>query len=219
MKDNKTYAYIRVSTKEQNTDRQEIAINEYAKANNMNIDLMLTDKISGKNFDRPNYQLIKATIHKGDTLIIKELDRLGRNYDENKSEYEYWKNKGVNLIFIDNDYLNLKSDMTLEEKLMKDQMLQLLSYVAQKERESKNKICKEGINAMPKNEKGVRVSTKKGKEGRTYGRQNTPRPTNFEEVYKQWKSKEIKGVKAMELLGLKKTTFYKMVKEYEKENM
>lgn len=139
------YGYMRVSTKEQNLDRQEFAIKEYAKKNGIKIDNIFKDKKSGKNFDRIEYQSMKQIIKLGDTLIIKELDRLGRDMDGIKAEWNELVSKGIQIVIIDNEMLSTKGKSDLEQKLISNIVFELLSYMAQKEREKLSIRVKEGM--------------------------------------------------------------------------
>ncbi|MEG2389227.1 MAG: recombinase family protein, partial [Clostridia bacterium] len=139
-----TYGYIRVSTKEQNEDRQVIALSEY-KIPKRNVYM---DKQSGKDFNRPAYQKLMRKLKKDDLLIVKSIDRLGRNYDE---IIEQWriitKEKGVNIVVLDMQLLDTRLGRDLTGTFIADIVLQLLSYVAQTERENIRQRQKEGIAA------------------------------------------------------------------------
>lgn len=202
---NKTFAYVRVSTKEQNTDRQYQAIEEYCNENNIAIDPrdIFEDKASGKDFNREKYQALKHTLRVGDTLIIKELDRLGRDMEQIKAEWQELNKMGISIIVIDNPILNTKNKTDLEKTLISNIVFELLSYMAEKERLKIKQRQKEGITAAL--DKGVE-----------FGRPKVEVDNKeFAKVYKSWKAGEITAVKAMELLGLAKATFYRKVKEYE----
>jgi DNA invertase Pin-like site-specific DNA recombinase len=204
---NKTFAYVRVSTKEQNTDRQLQSINDYCKANSIEISDrdIYSDKASGKDFNRPQYQALKLNLRHGDTLIVKELDRLGRNMDQIKSEWQELTKSGISMIVIDTPILNTQHKTDLEKNLISNIVFELLSYMAEKERLKIKQRQSEGIALL-----------KAANNGNGIGRPITQYPKDFEKVYKLWKSGEIAAVKAMEELGLKKNTFYNLVKRYEK---
>ena len=194
----KTVAYVRVSTKEQNLDRQleelyELGIEEK---------YIYQDKESGKNFDRIGYQYMKKTLEKGDTLVIKELDRLGRNQEELKREWEYFKDNEINVRVLDMPALNINyNDETIRPliKMINNIIFEIMSWKAQNEREMIRKRQAEGIKIAK--EKNVK-----------FGRPEAKVPDNFIDICKRWKQGEITATKAMELTGLKRTTFYKQVK-------
>lgn len=196
------FAYIRVSTKEQNMDRQKQAIMEYAKNNNLVIDRYFEEKASGKDFNREVYQGLKIALRKGDTLIIKELDRLGRNMEQIKDEWQELQKNGIDIIVLDNEMLNTANKTDLEKTLISNIIFELLSYMAQKEREK----------IRARQAEGIEIAKQRG----AYKGRKPKTPENFEEVYNAWKNNEITAVKAMELLNLSKTTFYRKVKQREK---
>lgn len=199
----KHYGYARVSSKEQNLDRQITTLKEYG------IDErdIIIDKQSGKDFNRDGYQILKKSLLRtGDTLVIKELDRLGRDMEQIKHEWKDLEENGINLVVIDNPILNTENKTDLEKKLISNIVFELLSYMAEKERAKIRQRQAEGIQAL-KNRNG----------GKGIGRPKADYPNNFKEIYTKWKAKEITAVKAMEQLGLKKNTFYKLVKEYKGE--
>lgn len=198
----KIYAYARVSTKEQNLDRQMEAIHNYCKENNIELDERdrISEKQSGKDFNREGYLTLKnSLLRDGDTLIIKELDRLGRDMTMIKEEWQDLQRKGISIIVIDTPILNTVGKTDLEKTLISNIVFELLSYMAEKERLKIKQRQEEGISAAK--QKGVK-----------FGRPGLEYPSNWNEVYEQWKAGEITAVKAMELTGLKKTSFYKLVK-------
>lgn len=128
----KTYGYIRVSTREQNEDRQRIAMREFGVPE----EHIYLDKQSGKDFERPQYQALTRQMERGDTLVIKSIDRLGRNYDEILEQWRLLtKEKGVAIVVLDMPLLDTRQGRDLTGTLIADIVLQLLSYVAEKERE------------------------------------------------------------------------------------
>lgn len=140
------YGYVRVSTERQITDRQDEALKEYANKNGLCFTEIFRDKVSGKNFERPNYERMKATLQKGDTLIIKEIDRLGRDWDMTAAEWKYYLDNGIKIVVIDTPLLNTNSEeMTLETRLVKEQVFTLMLYLAQKEREKISQRTKEAL--------------------------------------------------------------------------
>ena len=195
---NKTYSYIRVSSKEQNLDRQKQAMIEYG------IDErdIIEDKQSGKDFNRNGYLTLKnSLLRAGDTLVIKELDRLGRNMDMIKTEWQELQAKGVDIVVLDTPILNTVNKTDLENKLISNIVFELLSYMAEKER----------IKIRTRQAEGIAIAKKNG----VYKGRKKIVNDNFESVYKEWKDNKITAVKAMEKLGMKKNTFYRRVKEYE----
>lgn len=199
---NKTFGYARVSSKEQNLDRQIQALKKYG----VNERDIVADKQSGKDFNREGYKTLKnSLLRKGDTLVIKELDRLGRNMEQIKNEWQELEQLGINIVVLDNQILNTEGKSDLERKLISNIVFELLSYMAQKEREKIRQRQREGIEQA----KAL---------GKHLGRPKATYPNNWKEVYKEWKDKKVSGVKAMQLMNLKKNTFYKLVKEYEINN-
>ncbi|MDJ8959864.1 recombinase family protein [Clostridium perfringens] len=195
----KMYGYARVSSKEQSLERQIKALEEYG----VNLRDIITDKQSGKDFNRDGYKTLKEQLlREGDILVIKELDRLGRHMEQIKEEWEELQKKGINIVVIDTPIINTEGKSNLEKTLISNIVFELLSYMAEKERNKIKQRQAEGIaNAKAK--------------GKHLGRPKAEYPGNFKEVYKKWKAKDITGVKAMELMELKKNTFYNLVKRYE----
>jgi DNA invertase Pin-like site-specific DNA recombinase len=199
---NKTFAYARVSTDEQNLDRQTEELSKYV----VDTRDIFCDKESGKNFKRPQYQALKSILRKGDTLVIKELDRLGRDMDGIKSEWHELQQKGIAIIVLDNPILSTQGKTDLEAKLIGNIVFELYSYMAQKERDKLRQRQKEGIAAAKK-------------KGKHLGRPRLAFDTEqFEEVYSRWKKGQIKAVNAMKELDMTKASFYKQVKDFEKKN-
>ena len=155
-------------------------------------------------------------LHEGDLLVICSLDRLGRNYTEIREQWEHiTRTLKADIKVLDMPLLDTteSTGSSLDKRFVSDLVLQILSYVAEKERESLLKRQRQGIDVMPI-VNGKRMSLKKGK-GAT-GRPNAVYPDNWEPVFNEWKSGKITAVKAMEQLGLKRTTFYKLAKNYKK---
>lgn len=202
----KTYGYTRVSTKEQNLDRQIDGICNYCKEHNIKIDNdreIIKEKISGKDFKREGYLALKESLLRpGDTLIIKELDRLGRNMAMIKEEWQDLQKRDIEIVVIDTPILNTVGKTDLEKTLISNIVFELLSYMAEKERLKIRQRQAEGIAACKA--KGIKL-----------GRPGIEYPSNWKEVYTNWKDEEITAVKAMELTGLKKNSFYNLVKKYE----
>lgn len=210
-----TYGYARVSTTDQNLDRQLEQLRQHIADERY----IITDKASGKNFDRRGYNSLVGTadtaplLHEGDLLLITSLDRLGRNYVEIREQWEYiTRTLKADIKVLEIPLLDTTAtDGNLDKRFIADLVLQILSYTAEKERENTRKRQRQGIDVMQVVD-GKRVSAKTG---RPTGRPNAEYPDNWEQVYKQWKADSITANKAMELLDLKRTTFYKLVKRYE----
>lgn len=197
----KTFGYIRISSSDQNLERQREAMLEYGIAERD----IIEDIQSGKNFDRKGYMLLKETLLRpGDTLVIKELDRLGRNMEQMKTEWKELKDMGVNLVVLDTPILNTKNVDGIDTSFMADIVLNILSYVAEKERINSKKRQREGIERAKK--RGVK-----------FGKDKIQRPDMWEMFYIQWKAGKITATEMMKALDLKRTTFYKLVKEFEEE--
>ncbi len=197
----KTYAYIRVSSRDQNEERQVIAMREFGvpDAN------MIIDKQSGKDFERPGYLKLMRKIRTGDTLVIKSIDRLGRNYDEILEQWRYiTKEKEAHVVVLDMPLLDTRQGRDLTGILIADIVLQLLSYVAQTEREFIRQRQKEGIAAAKA--RGVH-----------FGRKPQEKPENYEEIKRAWFRGEITGRTAAKMLGISHTAFQKWMKK-ENEN-
>lgn len=185
------YGYIRVSSTDQNEDRQLIALNEKG-VEKQNIYM---DKQSGKDFDRPGYQKMAKKLRQGDLLYIKSIDRLERNYEEIQEQWRYLtKKKQVDIVVIDMPLLDTRRGKDLVGTFLADIVLQVLSFVAQNERENIKQRQAEGIAAAKA--RGVK-----------FGRPQRPVPDNFEEVAQKWKRGSITGVRAAELTGLPIATF------------
>ena len=193
------YGYIRVSTKDQNEDRQRIAlINAGVPPRNI-----ILDKLSGKNFARPGYRRLFKKLKPGDTLFIKSIDRLGRNYNEILEQWRcLTKEKKIEIVVLDMPLLDTRRGKDLTGELIADIVLQLLSYVAQTEREFIHQRQAEGIAAATA--RGVH-----------FGRRATPLPPEFEDVYHRWKKKNLSARKAGKLLGVTHQTFLKWAKQQE----
>ncbi len=194
--ENKIFGYARVSSKEQNEERQLVAFREYG----INERDIYVDKQSGKDFNRENYITLKHILRENDLLVIKSIDRLGRNYSQIIEEWQdITKNIKADIVVIDMPLLDTRKNKDLLGTFISDLVLQILSYVAEQERTFIKQRQSEGI-ATAKN-KGVK-----------FGRPRIEKPQNFDDVVLKWKNKEIKTKEAMKLLGLKSYTFYQMVK-------
>ena len=192
----KTYGYMRVSTRDQNEDRQRLAMQEYGVPE----ENLILDKQSGKDFERPGYQKLMAELTEGDTLVIKSIDRLGRNYDEILEQWRFLtKEKRVWITVLDMPFLDTVADRGLLDRLIAEIMLQVLSYVAQQEREFIRQRQAEGIAAAKA--RGVKL-----------GRKELPIPDNFEEIKKLWEDGELSGRVASERLGVERSTFMRWIR-------
>lgn len=208
----KTFGYVRVSTTDQNIERQLTKMQDLGIAER---DIFI-DRASGKNFNRPQYQAMKSVIRSGDLIYIDALDRLGRNYDEIIREWkEITRAINADIIVLENETLfdsrKFKAMNTEDSKigsLMEDQFLSLLSYVADQER----------MKLLKRQAEGIAEARKAGKHlGRPKLDLSTLSKEQREvlaENYEAWKRKELTGVKFMEMLGLKKNSFYKVLGEY-----
>lgn len=191
--------YIRVSTKEQNTIRQELLMQD------LGVEKVYIEKISGKNTNREQLKEMLEYVREGDVVVVESISRFARNTKDLLELIEILEQKKV-------AFVSKKETIDTSTPTGKF-MLTVFGAMAELEREYTLDRQKEGIAAMPVDEKtGKKVSLKTGK---ATGRPNAEYPSNWNEVYNQWKNGDIKAVKAMELLGLKKTTFYKLVKQYE----
>lgn len=210
MSDKRIYGYARVSSREQNLERQLQALKD-AGVEERNI---LVDKQSGKDFNREAYKaLTMQLLREGDLLIIMSIDRLGRNYAEMRDQWDYITKKiGADIKVLDMPLLDTSNSTdNLDSRFLADLVLQILSYVAEKERENTRKRQRQGIDVMPVKD-GKRYSSRTG---RPTGRPPVEYPDQWKNVYEQWKAKRITAVQAMENLRLKKNSFYKLVKQYE----
>ena len=194
----KTFAYCRVSSADQSLERQleqfrELGINER--------DIFIDQK-SGKDFEREQYQLMKAQIRPNDCVFLVSLDRLGRSYQKIQEEWSSLRSLGCDIVVLDMPILDTRNtEGGLTGQFISDLFLQILSYVAEIERQ----------NIRTRQRQGIELAKAAGKyKGRK------PIPTeNFPQVYQQWKAGEITARKGMELLGIKTNTWYRRVKEYE----
>ena len=193
-----TYGYVRVSTKDQNEDRQIIAMHEYGIPD----DNIYTDKQSGKDFQRPKYRKLLRKLKRNDLLYIKSIDRLGRNYAEILEQWSILtKEKGIDVCVIDMPLLDTRRGKDLVGTFLSDIVLQVLSFVAENERSNILQRQTEGIAAAKA--RGVR-----------FGRPPQPLPPGFDKVYRQWKAGELNGKQAAEALGIPPSTFRYKAKRY-----
>ncbi|WP_302381421.1 recombinase family protein [Anaerotignum lactatifermentans] len=197
------YGYIRVSTKDQNEDRQFIALREMSVPEK-NIFL---DKQSGKDFKRPMYIRMLKRMKKDDLLYVKSIDRLGRNYDEILEQWRILtKEKGVDIVVLDMPLLDTRRGKDLMGTFLSDIVLQVLSFVAENERTNIRQRQAEGIAAAKK--RGIR-----------FGRPPKPLPKNFHEIYQQWKNGKITGLEAAKACGMPMSTFRYRAEIYRKSTL
>ena len=197
------YAYIRVSSKDQNEDRQLIAMQELAVPKNH----IFMDKQSGKDFERPQYRKMVRKLKKYDLLYIKSIDRLGRNYAEILEQWRILtKEKGIDIVVLDMPLLDTRRGKDLVGTFLSDVVLQVLSFVAENERTNIRQRQAEGIAAAKA--RGVR-----------FGRPPKPLPENFHQLYQQWKNGKITGTAAAKACGMPLSTFRYRAEIYEKAKL
>ena len=199
---NKVFNYLRVSTKEQNEERQRVAMQKFNQANGFENAIEMVDKSSGTNTDRPQLQLLLQVVGEGDLVVIQSIDRLSRNYNECKELWKRITDKGADIVVIDMPLLDTRQHKDLLGNFVSDLILQVLAYVGQQENEFRRKRQAEGI-AVAK------------AQGKHLGRPKTELPGNFKEEYDNWKAGHQTATATWTALGLTKTTFYKLVKQYE----
>lgn len=197
----KMFGYARVSSKEQNLDRQLQALIDH------NIDErdIITDKASGKNLDRAGYQALRnQMLRAGDTLVVKSLDRLSRNKEQLKNEIQYFKDNNIRLKVLDipTSTIDIPEGQEWILDMINNILIEVLSSIAEQER----------ITIKQRQSEGIEVAKMKGKH---LGRPKATYPENWIAVYEEWKKESITAKAAMETLGLKRNTFYNLVKKYE----
>lgn len=192
------YGYARISTREQNERRQLAAFQDFGIEN----DKIYIDKQSGKDFERIQYRRLLRTLKSGDTLVVKSIDRLGRNYEEILEQWRIiTKEKQAAIVVLDMPLLDTRQTRDLTGTLIADIVLQLLSYVAQTEREFIRQRQAEGIAAA--RQQGIK-----------FGRKSMERPPEYSELKKLWEQGEISARKAAEQLGITHRTFLRWAKEH-----
>ena len=196
------YGYIRVSTKYQNINRQIEAFNQLDSP----LDKTFIDKCSGKDFKRPNYQRLVKTLKKGDHIFIKSIDRLGRNYEEIIKEWTYLtETLLVHITVLDCPLLDTsREDGTLTGRFISNLFLQVLSYVAQIERE----------NIKQRQKEGIRIAKVKGTK---FGRPKYKKPANFHAIYLRYLDGDISLRQGAQQLNVSHTTFSNWIKEYQEK--
>ena len=194
----KEYGYVRVSSLDQNEERQLIEMK------NLGIpeERIFKDKQSGKDFDRPNYKRLVRKLKKGDLLYILSIDRLGRNYEEIQSQWRYLtRDKEVDIAVIDMPLLDTRRGKDLMGTFLADIVLQILSFVAQNERENIRKRQAQGIAAAKAN-------------GMKFGRPTLDMPKDFNLIVEKWENGFIRISEAAERCGMSEATFYRRLREY-----
>ena len=192
------YGYVRVSSTDQNEDRQLVAMID-ASIPQKNI---YTDKQSGKDFERPQYKKLVRRLKSGDLLYILSIDRLGRNYEDIQRQWRILtKEIGVDICVIDMPLLDTRNGKDLMGTFIADLVLQILSFVAQNERENIRKRQAQGIAAAKA--KGVK-----------FGRPETPIPEDFQRIIRDWDKGKISTAQALQLCNMSESTFYRRRREY-----
>ena len=195
------FGYARVSSQEQNLDRQIIALKKYVSEDNI-----LVDKASGKDTDRPSYQALKGALglREGDTLYVLSLDRLSRNKSDIKKELEWFKEKKIRLMILDlpTSLIEVPEGQEWILDMITNILVEVLSSIAEQERLTIKRRQREGIEAA------------KAK-GKHLGRPKATVPEHFPRIHDEWRQGKITTNQAMEILELKPTTFYRLVKRYE----
>lgn len=198
----KIYGYARVSTREQNLDRQIIALTEYGVGERD----IITDKASGKTLDRPGYQMLRnQLLREGDTLVIASLDRLSRNKHQIQEELRYYKDLHIRLVILD---MPTTMDPAIDQnswifEMVNNILIEVLSSLAEQER----------VRTLERQRQGIEAAKQKGKH---LGRPKSDFPDGWYDLYLKWESDEISAAAVMQQLGLPKTTFYNMVKRQRK---
>ena len=193
------YGYIRVSSKDQKEDRQQIALKEVG----VEVQNIYVDKQSGKDFNRPQYKKMLRKLKKDDLLYIKSIDRLGRNYEEILQQWRILtKEKGVDIVVLDMPLLDTRRGKDLMGTFLSDIVLQVLSFVAENERTNIKQRQAEGIAAAKA-------------QGIKFGRPPLPLPDNFYEVHKAWRSKKITLKQAAAACNMPVGTFYGKARKFE----
>lgn len=196
------YGYMRVSTLDQNVERQLVELLKWGILEKN----IYCDKLSGKDFNRPQYQELKAKLRHGDILVVKSLDRLGRNYDDIQLEWrEIVKERKIDIVILDMPILDTRTNKDLIGTLISDIVLQLLSYVAHTERE----------NIHQRQAEGIAIARAQGKH---LGRFPKPIPEEFYSVYKKWENRELTLESAGKAMGITVSAFRNMIRKYKKED-
>lgn len=219
--DKRVYGYIRVSSKDQNEARQLKAIKDYCKKEGLILEdrNIVIDKQSGKDFKRIGYESLRGNnsvdgrLRKGDILIVKELDRLGRNKQQIKEELEYFKNEGIiiRILNIPTTLIEIPEENKWVMDMVNNILIEVLGAIAEEERTTIRQRQKEGIAAAK--EKGKHL----GRPRINYNTISKEQRDIIKKYFPIWKAKDITAVKFMQIVDLKTNTFYKIMKEYEDE--
>jgi DNA invertase Pin-like site-specific DNA recombinase len=200
MEEQKIYGYMRCSSRDQNEDRQRIALIEMGVPEKN----IFMDKLSGENFERPQYKRLIRKLDSASVLYVKSIDRLGRNYaDLNEQWRIITKEKGADIVVIDMPLLDTRREKNLLGTFISDIVLALLSYVAENER----------INIKQRQAEGIAAAKERGVK---FGRPPIPLPDNFYEVHKLWRDKKLTLKEAAKACHLAESTFFDKAKEFEK---
>lgn len=195
------YGYARVSTREQNLDRQLLSLQKYVSE-----EQIVIDKQSGKDLERPGYQALKGALglRSGDTLYIKSLDRLSRNKQDIKNELQWFKDHSITLRIIDlpTTMIDLGEGQDWIKEMVTNILIEVMSSIAEQERLSIKQRQREGIDAAKK-------------KGKHLGRPKLNTPDNFPEVYTDWKAGKYTARYAMKKMGMSSSSFYRAVRKYE----
>jgi DNA invertase Pin-like site-specific DNA recombinase len=196
----RVFGYARVSSTEQNLDRQLRALSEYVPEENI-----VTDKQSGKDLDRAGYQALKGRfgLRRGDTLYVMSLDRLSRSKSDIKGELQWFQENGIRLMILDlpTSMIEVPSGQEWITEMINNILIEVISSMAEQER----------LTIRKRQRQGIEVAKSKGKH---LGRPFLEKPKNYEMVVEQWKNKEVGTLEASKRLGVSKTTFYQMLKRY-----
>ena len=191
--------YCRVSCKDQDLTRQIESLKQYG------CEKIYSDKATGKNFNRPEYTKLKDALRKGDTLVVHEFDRLGRNKKLTLKELQYFKDNGIRLVALNLPTTQVDTTDNLMLETINNIVIELYTMMAQQEIETREKRQREGIDVALAN--GVK-----------FGRKAVEYPKNWESVISLVNNKQLTNIEAMQMLGLKKTTFYRLLKQYRENN-
>ena len=199
----KIYGYARVSTREQNLDRQIIALQQYGISDRD----IVTDKESGKTLERDGYTFLKnRLLRDGDVLVVKSLDRLSRNKNHIKQELEYFKSRNIRVMVLDiqTTLIDPPEGQEWIIEMINTILIEVLASMAEQER----------LTTQARQQEGIAAAKVKGKH---LGRPKAEYPDNWDEVYSKWVRGEITAVAAMQLLSVKKSTFYKLVRNFSRD--
>lgn len=198
--DKRFVGYARVSCSQQNEDRQIIALTEYGVPPSA----VFVDKVSGKDFDRKNYKRMLKKLKKSDVLVIKSIDKLGRNYKDVIKQWQYiTQDKGADIVVLDMKLLDTRQHKDLLGTFIADMVLQLLSYVAENER----------LNIKQRQAEGIAAAKARGVQ---FGRPTKFIPENYIDIFIRYPHKELTKNQAIQLIGCKEHTFYRMLIELRK---